>query len=741
MERGEQCPGFAKGAWFKALAIALVYIATGSAVYAMSDESVETWWELSKPAPAKFETEDRAKAPAPVHDAGPKKTRAPGVTHAAREDAPRTSAESTPVRLTALEAVIDGTGHGYTSPMARGTWRSLGAPLSQTCRPYAEAARFTTRQRNCVRGMNAWNTAAFDQRNAIYMRGGGHFAYEGNEIYRFSLETGEWTRASDSGTAVKRTGDDMPNTYLPIYADGTPGSAHHYGHLTWADGRLVMGPMLGFGDPPTGILGIWEWSPQAGYVEAEVDLDPKRWSTIAICSAHDPRHDDVLISNKGLWRFDPSGDRLTRIGGYPHRQLSDSSCLFDAERGVFYDWKGPTLIAMNVATGVSERHVDVLPRKLSNRAGMAKRGDRIFMWNGERSVYAWNPARLPEPDFIELRNAETDESPAGCAARSCSAGNYGKWWYIDRLDVFVGIDDATEPVWVYRPPEELPQADPVRQKLAQQGFTCSDRVLGWECPDLQAAIADGGEVTLPKGEYRQCAVVKTPLTLDLNGSRVGHAVCNRKGIFVQNADLTLKNGVCAHARGGQGNEACVRRQKGRTRLVDMHVHDNFNGILGGTGAPVEIVDSTFENNGCCELGDSRPAGRAHSIYIADGTVTIRNSTFRAAAGQGHLIKSGARRTTILGSRLDERDGHGSRVIDAYNGGRLVVRNSDIRADAGDGNRDVIGYDHEGRIAHSKNEIIMEGNTIDCDYGRLLNGDNSLETAEIVRRDNTLTACR
>jgi hypothetical protein len=378
----------------------------------------------------------------------------------------------------ALEAVVQGTGHGYDTPMAPATWRSLGNPLSETCRPYARTVDFTSGRKNCVRGMQAWTTAAFDREQHIYIRGGGHHAYEGNEIYRFSLATGEWKRMNESGKAVvdETAEEDFYPAYKTIYDNGTPASAHHYAHLIWAQGRLVFGPARSFGRSATSMRDVWEWRPedvgngQEGYslaldVDHESDGDSLSDAT-SNCSEYIPDSGDIYInSNPGLWHYDVDQREATKVGQFQNSSLGQADCLYDPDTRRWYGWKEGDLHTVKLdgkqfATE-PEKYYDFLPSHISQRSGHELRNGKVFLWNGGLSVYVWDPSKLPEPDFMELENGDSTESPASCAGTPeqgqsndvCDAGNFGKWWYIERLDVFVGLDEATEPVWVYRPPE------------------------------------------------------------------------------------------------------------------------------------------------------------------------------------------------------------------------------------------------------------------------------------------------
>lgn len=269
-------------------------------------------------------------------------------------------------------------------------------------------------------------------------------------------------------------------------------------------------------------------------------------------------------------------------------------------------------------------------------------------------------------------------------------------------------------------------------------YECVDTAERRECPDLDRRLRKGGSVILPRGVYRQCAMIRKPTDLDAAGSLFLGGVCRGKGTFVQNADFTLRNAECAEVRGDHGNEACIRRQRGITRLDHVHFRDSYNGVIGGTGEPLIVENSLLENLG----GSPQSLGRAHGLYVKDGTLVIRNTTVRSGQWEGHLIKSGGRLIVIEDSLLDERGGNGSRVIDAFNGGEIVISGTQIHAAADDGNSNVIGFDFEGRNAHQAARITLERTRVDCAGGRLAAGRNSFERLDIHRDDESeLVSCR
>ncbi len=286
--------------------------------------------------------------------------------------------------------------------------------------------------------------------------------------------------------------------------------------------------------------------------------------------------------------------------------------------------------------------------------------------------------------------------------------------------------------------------DGPKAALEARGFTCSDAVEGWGCPDLQRRLAEarpGELLALPKGDYVQCVVQPKgkPLRLDFQGSRLHGKACAGKAAIVQTAPLQIRNVECFDIAVPHGNGACVRHQSGGLALHDVIFRDSQSGVLASPNAgPLRIRGGRFEGlGGDCSL----KCGRAHGIYYQGPELHIRGATFARARDEGHLVKTGAAKTVIVDSTFDETEGLGSRVIDAYNGGILELRDIRILATPGDGNPDVIGFDHERRQDHPENRITVAGSRIDCAGGPLVGGREDLGSVAIMLKDNALSACR
>ncbi len=237
--------------------------------------------------------------------------------------------------------------------------------------------------------------------------------------------------------------------------------------------------------------------------------------------------------------------------------------------------------------------------------------------------------------------------------------------------------------------------------------------------DLNAAFRaahDGSTVTIRPGKYFQAAVLTVPnVTIQAKGAHFEGAAAERKAALVLRGGNTTVIGLeCSGVKVGDRNGACIRLEKPGLILRDVYFHDNEDGILtGAVGGDILIENSRFEHNGANH-------GQAHQIYVGNvDTLTIRRTRVIAATGEGHEVKSRAKKTLIEDSVIAALDAQDSRAFDISNGGTLIIRNSVIERGPKTENTDLIGFGFEikSSFGASNNSITLTGNTILIDNPR------------------------
>jgi len=539
---------------------------------------------------------------------------------------------------------------------------------------------------------DAWTSAAFDGRR-LYFFGGGHHHYRGNDILVYDLKQLGWKRLYDPSyvTADTYTGR---RRYIPEHG---PRSVHTYHGFIYS--------------PLTHSIYLWgqrsrhPWKFDINLFERLGDpwkaWQPLEWPEGREASYHKTalRPDGKIVIMGGAGRswkavFGPESESYDSIG----RANSSTSIMAWREAdNSLYVIHNKHIDRYDAAGELQQKEVTQIPDVYQGspaQSGMAydSRRDRFVLWPGSRVVWVWSPG---DNSWIQHAN------PEGPAPGSEAARIYGKWVYLSRLDAFVGMRDAESSVWVYKAPEQA-RTNPTRAQRRAEGFTCSDEVHGWSCPDLQQQVNMG---RVPKGVYLQCAKIVNR-RVDFQGSLVKDKVCGRKATFIVEGETQIEN-LTIEAGSTNVNAACFRWQGGNLTLRNVHCRRGDMGFLG-SGESLVIEDSSFQGT----TDEGRNLGHVLYVTKADRLV-LRNSTIRDPGNRGHVLKTGARETLIESSTIAGGDRRYSRVIDAFNGGRLVLRDTNLMIGSGRENAHLIAFGVEGREKFDRHEIIFEGGRVDC----------------------------
>ena len=261
--------------------------------------------------------------------------------------------------------------------------------------------------------------------------------------------------------------------------------------------------------------------------------------------------------------------------------------------------------------------------------------------------------------------------------------------------------------------------------------------------------ADTGDtIQIAPGEYADCAVLSANhLTVEGIG-KPGKVVlvgktCLGKGILViHGADITIRNLTLALARVPDGNGAGIRAEGGNLTVESTIFLDNQDGILTNADPfmDVRVIHSQFIGNGVCL------SYCAHAIYAGRiASLTVQDSLFRDTK-EGHDIKSRAARTEVVGCDIaDGPAGTASYLIEAPNGGAVIVRANTLEKGPKSGNlATAISIGAEG-LSQPTPEILVEGNHFTNDTGgptvllRNLTGTSAVVNGNVLHGKVVLSA--
>ena len=254
------------------------------------------------------------------------------------------------------------------------------------------------------------------------------------------------------------------------------------------------------------------------------------------------------------------------------------------------------------------------------------------------------------------------------------------------------------------------------------------------------AARDGDGIEIAPGEYFDCAFWRAS-NLTIAGTGPGVVItdktCGGKALFVISGnDVTVRDLTLTRARVPDGNGAGIRAEGKNLTVTGVRFVNNQNGILAAAQpeGTIEIRDSEFVRNGTCASGK----GCAHGVYVnALARLTVVHSRFFETR-DGHHIKSRAARTEVIGNTIEDGDnGTSSYLIDAPNGGSVIVEGNTMQKGPKNSNHGTaISIGAEG-VTQRTAEIIVRDNTFTNDYGGKTTFVNNITATEATLSGNVL----
>lgn len=545
----------------------------------------------------------------------------------------------------------------------------------------------------------AWGSAATDGER-MYFFGGGHHHYRGNDIKVYDFETLSWSRLYDPAYVTTRTVGNSKRRYIPEVG---PRATHIYDGLVYSremNALFMWGLHNLYGWRFS--FDVWQETQDPWQAWSRFSLPtvggktPSFFRAAVLSNGNILLHASRYAKGRGdMFVFDPKKRAYRHVSG---QQFVESALTAVGDRAYgrsvrdgridVYDSDGQRTATIAFPSGFSGNGMAHHPGR-----------DLLVLWDGRADTLVYD---------LRAKRWQQVGTLAENVPQGARRGPYGRWQYLPEHDVFVGLGktpDGGHAMWAYRLPEPLPEEHPLKQVRQDQGYTCSDEVASWSCPDLQKQVDAG---SAQKGVYHQCAKVNSPV--DFNGAWLKKKACGRKAALIASDGAQITNVKVTDISIGS-NANCVRWEGGRVTIRNMTCRRADMGLLG-FGADLVIADSTFAET----LNKGRNNG--HLIYTcpknAQGSrLTLQNTTVRAPGDQGHVLKTGCATTRVEGSVLDGGEGNYSRVIDAFNGGRLIIRDSTIAAGRNGGNGDLIGFGAEARQPLAKNVVDLRAGITDC----------------------------
>ena len=554
-----------------------------------------------------------------------------------------------------------------------------------------------------------WNGAAFDGRR-WWFHGGGHSDYSGNEVYQFDFGSLSWSRLTNPSPMHPVT----PENKCPDTVDGTPLSGHTYDGFVYVPKTrtVFLWPSVLFCPPYNGQggpVGIWEFNPDTRKWTARVRPTQSFYYKTAV----DPVSGNVLVHTlTRLYEFDPVTGKTGRIS--PEGRWADTGNMeYDPKRKTIWMIRSALLAADNSSPLGIGRMEQVAPAPEIDGGGIPgmalhPQRDLLVFWGGGRRVATFDP---------NGRRYDLYPNGRGPAPAPAGAGVYSKWVYIPAVDAFAGYNNLGQGVWLYRLPDKPP---PPPKTVAGLRRVCPAE--GWDencdygqLSEALAAVRDGETITVRAGIYEDAGALRASrVTIKAEpGAHIrNRAVEGKAALVIKGNDTVIEGLECSGIKVPDDNGACIRIEGRNLTLRRVFFHHSQSGVLGGRNTGTVIVeDSRFEDM----TGASQRPGTAHPLYIGEtDAFEFRRNRVLRTGGQGHGVKSRARRTVIEDNVIASLGAPSSRAIDVSQGGDTVIRNNVIEQGAQADNSDLIGVALERLHEGALHRTAIAGNLVLCD---------------------------
>jgi len=297
---------------------------------------------------------------------------------------------------------------------------------------------------------DAWGGGAFDSsRQRMVVWGGGHNDYGGNEVYAFDLPTMTW---------LQLTNPSQPPFDQDPLEDGNPVSRHTYDgveYLLHRDSILAWGGSRATDGGGTALT--WELDLASLLWTNRAPTPPEYSSPYDFGLAYDPVSQKVFMhAHAKLSVYDPDANTWTLLEDFGYPPWSGTFDTWSSRTGVVdpgrrqfvtagdgaallvYDIDADEVLSLTGPWSTITGGDTVLGRVAPGLAYDAA-AQQIVAWSGGAPIALDAEAE----SWITLPGSDAPAEQNG-------TGTYGRWQYVERYNVFILVNSATEDVQFYK---------------------------------------------------------------------------------------------------------------------------------------------------------------------------------------------------------------------------------------------------------------------------------------------------
>jgi hypothetical protein len=290
--------------------------------------------------------------------------------------------------------------------------------------------------------MEAWSGGTYDPVNKkLWVWGGGHGDYYGNELYAFNIETLKWERVTDPSPITQLSQDPIP--------DGSPASRHTYDGLafiTHANRFFGYGGSMagnGYGTSVT-----WTFDPAA---KKWFNMNPagnaNRPSTNCcnFSGEYDPVSRKVFMRDPNwLCAYDFDKNAWEHVQNLAH-DWGPGKGVVDPKRRLYFTLGSDEFLVYDIAgnrdasADWNTTGDDALTGGYGPGAGYDAKADAIVGWMGGG------------PYVLDLASKTwSRKSATGAPTQQVGNGTFGRFRYIPDDNVFILVNGIDSDVYFYK---------------------------------------------------------------------------------------------------------------------------------------------------------------------------------------------------------------------------------------------------------------------------------------------------
>ncbi|WP_213995083.1 hypothetical protein [Arsukibacterium sp.] len=312
-------------------------------------------------------------------------------------------------------------------------------------------------QQYCHNVVFAWGGGDLDESTGrLYIWGGGHNDYYGNEVYQLDAISGELHRLTEP--AQPAAPDTTPRlTELAPFDGSQPNSRHTYDGLAfisnegvlWAFSGALAGRHAGGADPNT-----WLFDPDANRWHKDTASGDIPRGAFGVVAAYDSKTGLVFLHDRSAlysYQYHAEGGIYKKLNGKGGLGLGVNAAIDpDSRKMLIIGQKKQILYDLTAATGYRRTAIPLkgdaqfIEKFPAPGLTYNSKDGHFYAWPGDGKLYKFDLASL---SWLGIPIAD-DPGP------QVRHGTFGRFAYVKALDGFVLLNNPRQPAYFLKLPAQ-----------------------------------------------------------------------------------------------------------------------------------------------------------------------------------------------------------------------------------------------------------------------------------------------